>query len=159
MRIEPESRKSGPMAISARDIEMAKESSNILSSILKSQSCKYDLRYLQYNDPENLKIISLPESVITMLVQILTEMSQGNMVKVTPQHSELTTQEAADILNVSRPFIIKQLDEGKIPYKKVGTRRKILYKDLMEYQDSIYHARLKTLDKLTKDAEDMDMGY
>lgn len=159
MRRVPQKREPRHTSINPRDIEVAKESSNILSSLLKTDHCEYDLRYLQYNDPDNLKIISLPEPALNMLLQILTEMSRGNMVKITPQHSELTTQEAADILNVSRPFVIKQLDEGKIPYKMIGTRRKILFQDLMEYQESIYRVRLNTLDKLTRDAEDLDMGY
>ena len=86
-------------------------------------------------------------------------MSKGNAVTIVSIHAELTTQEAANLLNVSRPFIIKLLEDGKISYKMVGTRRKILFKNLMLYKETMYHARLKTLDELSKDAQDLDIGY
>jgi excisionase family DNA binding protein len=144
---------------SNKDIEIAKESSRILSSLINKQHPSLALHYLQSKDSENIKIISLPDSVLIMLLDILIQMSKGNTVTIRPLHAELTTQEAADILNVSRPFIIKQLEDGKIPYKMVGTRRKVLLQDLLKYKETMYSARLNALDKLTKDAQDLDMGY
>lgn len=73
--------------------------------------------------------------------------------------SPLTTQEAANLLNVSRPYLITSLEEGKLPYRKVGTRRKILFEDLMNYKGKDDAERLKILNKLTEEAQDLDMGY
>ncbi len=86
-------------------------------------------------------------------------MAEGNAVTIIPIHAELTTQEAANLLKVSRPFLITLLEEGKLPYRKVGTRRKVLFEDLMNYKKKDDTERLKILNKLTQEAQDLNMGY
>jgi excisionase family DNA binding protein len=76
-----------------------------------------------------------------------------------PVESELTTQQAADVLGVSRPFLVKELDAGKIPVRMVGTHRRIRLEDLTRYRGTIDEKRHKVLDKLTKQAQELDMGY
>jgi len=142
-----------------KDIEMAKVARRALVGFLhkKSKSPIFDFQLLNGNqETENLH---LSAAAVEMLLDILTQMAKGNGVSIVSVHAELTTQEAAELLNVSRPFIIRLLESGKISYKLVGTRRKILLDDLMEYKESMYHARLSTLDKLTEDAQDLGMGY
>jgi excisionase family DNA binding protein len=139
-----------------KDIELAKQSSRTLAGLLNKKAKTFDL---ELSDSNGTKKIVLPAYAIKILSDILTQMSLGNAVTIVPLHAELTTQEAAEILNVSRPFIIKLLEDGKISYKMVGTRRKILFKNLMLYKETMYHARLKTLDELSKDAQDLDIGY
>ena len=139
-----------------KDIELAKQSSRALAELLNKKVKTFDL---ELSNSSGTKKIILPAYAIKILSDILTQMSLGNAVTIVPLHAELTTQEAAEILNVSRPFIIKLLEDGKISYKMVGTRRKILFKNLMLYKETMYHARLKTLDELSKDAQDLDIGY
>ncbi|WP_347253642.1 helix-turn-helix domain-containing protein [Leminorella grimontii] len=78
--------------------------------------------------------IELPTSALTMLIDILGELAAGNAVQIVPVHAELTTQEAANMLNVSRPHMVKLLEEGKLPFHKTGRHRRVLFADLMAYK-------------------------
>ena len=86
-------------------------------------------------------------------------MAAGNAVAITPLHPELTTQQAADFLNVSRPFLVGLLEEGKLPFRKVGTHRRILYNDLMAYKQQEDQARRRVLNELAKQAQELGLGY
>jgi excisionase family DNA binding protein len=103
--------------------------------------------------------VSIPVSALRLFVELLTELGEGNMVKLVPVHAELTTQEAADLLNISRPTLIKLLNEEEIPYHRTGNRRKILFSDLQDYKKRIERARLATLGELSALDQELGMGY
>ena len=84
-------------------------------------------------DPDGGEI-ELPQSVFQVLKQIVSYMMRGRAIFLVPDNKELTTQEAADLLCVSRPYFVKLLDEGKLPYVKVGSHRRVRFTDLMRYQ-------------------------
>lgn len=103
--------------------------------------------------------LTLPKSVTPLLIHLLTEMAQGNAVTLIPVHAELTTQEAANILNVSRPHLVSLLEAGKIPFHKAGTHRRIKFVDLEEYRANFEAQRRAALDELAAQAQDLGMGY
>ena len=126
----------------AANVQLALESSRRLTQFLAARPEKaLRVRIEPENEPE--ESISIPVAAFRLLNSILTEMAKGNAVTLIPVHAELTTQQAADILNVSRPFLIEQLERGVIPYRKVGTHRRVMFKDLMEYKQTMDHNRLK----------------
>jgi excisionase family DNA binding protein len=90
----------------------------------------------------------LPGSVVRVLLGVLTEMAQGNAVSVIPIHQEMTTQQAAELLNVSRPHLVGLLENGKIPFHKVGTHRKVKLMDVLDYQQQEQASRSQALDEL-----------
>jgi len=78
--------------------------------------------------------LELPRGVLNLLITMLAEAAQGHSVTLIPDHKEMTTQEAADFLNVSRPFIVKQLEQGAIPFSRRGKHRRIKFANLLAYQ-------------------------
>lgn len=103
--------------------------------------------------------VEVPVSALRLLVDILTELGDGNTVKLIPVHAEMTTQEAADVLNMSRPTLIKILDDGEIPYHRTGNRRKVKYSDIMAYKHDVDQKRLKSLDELSELDQSLGLGY
>lgn len=146
-----------PMIPSDSEVELARTSSRILSGLNLKKTKTIDILLETGNHHSNS--VTLPFVAFKLLLNILTQMAEGNAVTLIPVHAELTTQEAADLLNVSRPYLIRLLEENRIPFRKVGTRRRVLFQDLMDYKAKIDAARRKTLDELAAEAQDLDMGY
>ena len=145
-----------PIVPTAQEAAIAREASRMLATHIKHLP---DIRFQILEDKKTVEKLVLPPAAIRMLLDILTEMAAGNAITLIPVHAELTTQQAADALNVSRPFLVNLLEEKKIPYRKVGTHRRILFEDLMRYKKQIDADRRAALDQLTKEAQDLNMGY
>lgn len=114
---------------------------------------------LTITDSKKSVEITLPQDVFKLLISVLAEIGRGNAVTVMPVEAELTTQQAADILNVSRPYLIALLVDGQIPYRRVGTRRRVKLIDILSYKRGIDEARMKVLEDLAAEAQKLDMGY
>lgn len=115
-----------------REIKAAIEGQRALAAYLATQ---FETQHIQIFDEQNeVHRIELPTSALRLLVDILAALAEGNAVKVVPIHAELTTQEAADLLNVSRPHMIKLLESGEISYHKTGKHRRVRFADLMDYK-------------------------
>jgi excisionase family DNA binding protein len=103
--------------------------------------------------------VKIPLSALKYLNTIIDLMAQGKAITVNPVDAEITTQEAADLLNVSRPFIVKLLEKGEIPFHKVGSHRRIKLKDFIKYKNQYKKQQREALDELAKQAQELDMGY
>lgn len=145
------------VAPSEADVLLARESSRLLATHQLGQRSSIRLQLLDDGDPAQTMIV--PASALRLFVHLLTEMSLGNAVTLIPTHAELTTQQAADLLNVSRPYVVKLLDEGKIPSRTVGKYRRVRFDDLMAYKRKDDDARTKVLDQLSAEAQELEMGY
>ena len=139
----------------AEDAAMARDSRQVLSRHLDGLK-PLKLSIIGNNQAET---IILPTSVGALLMDILEAIAVGKGIAVIPKNTELTTVQAADVLNVSRPFLIKLLEEKKIPYRMVGKHRRIRMEDVMAYKGAIDQEREVVLDQLIADAQDQEMGY
>lgn len=101
----------------------------------------------------------MPRGAFDLLLEILGQMANGNAVTIVPVNAELTTQQAADLLNVSRPYLIGLLEQGKIPFSRVGTHRRIRAEDLLLYRRELASETRASVQELTQQAEDLDLGY
>jgi len=103
--------------------------------------------------------IPIPEKAFTYLIEVLSNMSDGKSMDIVAEERELTTQQAADMLNVSRPFVVKLLEDGRIPFKKVGKHRRILLQDILRIKDQQSKTRESQLEKLARDSQKLGLGY
>jgi len=140
-----------------REMQAAVEGQRMLAAYLATRT---DTQRIQIFDDENrAHQVELPTSALRLLVDILAELADGNAVKVVPVHAELTTQEAADLLNVSRPHLIKLLESNALPYHRTGKHRRVRFSDLMHYKAERDQASADAMDELSRQAQELRMGY
>ncbi|MEP6754096.1 MAG: helix-turn-helix domain-containing protein [Chthonomonadales bacterium] len=138
------------------EMRLASESSRALDELVARKS-KLILQTIDTN--EFRQQISLPAPALRMLSEILREIAKGNSLTLSSVQAHLTTQEAADILNVSRPFLIGLLDAGRIPFQRLGSHRRILLSDLMEFKSKADAAAEMAFNQLTQEAQKLGLGY
>jgi excisionase family DNA binding protein len=139
------------------DARLALESSRRLATHQLGRKSSVCIQLL--DDGQETDTITVPVSALRLFLHLLAEMSRGNAVTLIPTNAELTTQQAADLLRVSRPYLVKLLDEGRIPCRTVGKYRRVRFDDLMTYKQRDDEARAKVLDQLTAEAQELEMGY
>jgi excisionase family DNA binding protein len=145
------------VAPSEADALLARESSRRLATHKLGKRSSVRIQLLA--DGEEAETVLVPASALRLFLHLLVEMSQGNAVTLIPTHAEMTTQQAADLLHVSRPYLVKLVDEGRIPCRTVGKYRRVRFDDLMAYKQKDDEARAKVLDQLTAEAQELGMGY
>ena len=96
------------------------------------------------------EMISIPPGAVRLFLDILTQLGQGRAVTIVPGKVELTTQEVADYLNVSRPYVVKLIESGKLPARLVGTRRRVSFADLIKFDEEDRKTRRAALDELAR---------
>lgn len=145
-----------PTVLAPAEAETAAEAARALSDVLQTEASA-TITIIPDREPGSR--ISVPLAAFHLLVDILAQLANGNAVKVVPIETELTTQQAANLLNVSRPYLIQLLEEDKIPYRKVGTRRRVLFTDLMAYKHRDEAERRRIAAELTAEAQRLNLGY
>ena len=141
----------------ARDVELARAALVRMRPVLDDAKLADDqpITITVAGGPE---AIVVPRSVLDLLVRVLGSLSAGEGITVVPAHAELTTQQAADLLNVSRPHLVKLLSEGTIEHRTVGTHRRVLAQSLMDYMRIDDQRRGAAADELTALAQDMNLS-
>lgn len=137
------------------DVEQAKISSRTLSKYADVDRVQLAIRGCNGESDD----LVLPGHVLQILLDVLSEMSKGNAISLIPHHQELSTQEAANLLNVSRPFLVGLLEKGEIPFRKVGAHRRVLLRDVLGYKESTDRLRAQALDDLAALSQGEGMGY
>lgn len=111
------------------------------------------------SDEAAMPSVSVPPPVLKFLGQVLGLMSRGRPIVLMPERQELSTVEVANYLNVSRPFVIKEIEAGRLKHRKVGTHRRVLYEDLVEYASSMRAQQEAALDRMAENAQELGLGY
>ncbi|MBK7708086.1 MAG: helix-turn-helix domain-containing protein [Acidobacteria bacterium] len=135
------------MTLTNSEIALAQKGQKILSGKKRAT--------LVVNDQN----VELSLAVTKILAKTLSYIAKGKTVAVTPEPTEFSSQQAADFLKVSRPFLVKLLETGEIPFRKVGKHRRVRFEDLISYKQQIDDKRLKVLAKLAEQAQELNLGY
>lgn len=104
-------------------------------------------------------VLELPPKVLRLFADLLGQMARREPIALIPQKLELTTQDAANLLNVSRPFIVKEIEAGKLHYRKVGRHRRIEFKEVMRYKEAMQSRAEDALQELADQAQKLGLGY
>jgi excisionase family DNA binding protein len=142
---------------SKQEQKLARENLDVIEQVV--QRHQSDSQPVEFEVIDEKTHIKIPPSALRFLNTILKQMAQGKAISVIPSETEVSTQQAAEILNVSRPHVVKLVESGEIPYHKVGTHRRIKLKDIERYKQCQDKERRKHLSELAKQAQELDMGY
>lgn len=145
-----------PAPMTASDLEMARLAQRcIMEALDHSRAATITLT----TDDGTHPTIAVPPASLKLIGQLLGAMSEGQSITLVPTNREFTTVEAAHFLNVSRPFVIKEIAEGRLRHRMVGTHRRIALNDLMEYAKQMREAKLTALDRMAENARDLGLDY
>lgn len=134
-----------------QEIDAAGRAVRALACVDKSQPVRLVV------DNNDMPDVALPSGIFSILMKMLAEIGNGNAVTVVPILADLTTTQAAELLNVSRPHVIKLIERGELDHKMVGTHRKVLARSALEYQAKTHQKRGEALDQLSELDEELEL--
>jgi len=153
----PQQDAGAPVIPTPHDVALAAASSRVLAQHVPSQPA--DVQFRLVEDGQDTEVVTVPRAALTLFLRMLKEMAQGHAVTLLPLQTELTTRQAAEVLNVSRPFLVRLLEDAQIPYRKVGTHRRVRLQDVLAYKARTDADRRAALDELTAEAQRLGLGY
>jgi excisionase family DNA binding protein len=145
---------------SKEDVELAKAAQRcIVSALDHSRAVSIAIIDDKSQDLANAPVLALPPKVLRLFADMLGSLAQGKAVSIIPKELDITTQEAAMYLNVSRPYFVRLLEEGKIPFHLVGTHRRVAFKDVVDYKEARRKISEAALQELVDQAQKLGLGY
>ena len=145
-----------PPPMSLQDIEMARVAQRcIMEALDRSRAAAITLTTDSGEHPS----VEVPPAALRLIGQLLGAMSEGRPITLVPSSQEFTTVEAAHFLNVSRPFVIKEIDAGRLSHRKVGSHRRIAFEDLIAYARKMRERQEAALERMAEDARSLGLDY
>lgn len=156
MRTFEKARQVLPPPMSPNDIEMARVAQRcIMEALDHSRAASITLT----TDSGEHPVVEVPPAALKLIGQLLGAMSEGRPISLVPSSQEFTTVEAAHFLNVSRPFVIKEIEAGRLPHRMVGTHRRVAFEDLMAYARKMRERQDDALERLAENARELRLEY
>lgn len=156
MRTLERAREVVPPPISEEEVEMARVAQRcIMTALDHSRAVQITLT----TDTGEQPSIAVPPAALRLIGQLLGAMSEGRPITLIPEQQEFTTVEAAHFLNVSRPFVIKEIEKGNLPYRMVGTHRRIAFEDLIAYGKQMRQKQSAALERMAQNARELGLDY
>ena len=146
------------VSLSDQDAELLAQASRLMGEALDRSRARRIALVEEREDGGDIVRLEVPPATLRLLSQILALMARQQTFVLYPESSELTTKQAAEVLGVSRPFLIRVLEAGQIPFRKVGRHRRVLMQDVLAYKKTMQIKRRAALDELVKASEDIG-GY
>lgn len=145
---------------SEEEVELAKAAQRcIISALDHSRAVNIAIVEDGVARLEDSPLLKLPPKVLRLFANLLGALAQGKAVAVLPKELDITTQEAAMYLNVSRPYFVRLLEEGKIPFHKVGTHRRVSFEDVVKYKEARREMSRNAMQELADEAQELGLGY
>ena len=135
------------------EVAVASQAASLMASALTTKGLPFTVQ----RDGQDVRV-DLSPSVGQLVLDVLTHVGRGRMVTVLPYDADLTTKEAADLLNVSRPHLTKLLTDGRIPHHKVGSHRRVRAEDVIAFRERREAERSDALDELQRLGQEFDAG-
>ena len=147
-----------PPILTEEEAELAKAAQRCIMAAL-DHSRAPAIALIDERSKRDVPAIKLPPQVLRLMAQVLGAMGERRPIVLVPSKHEMTTVEAAHFLNVSRPFVIKEIEQGRLKHHKVGTHRRIAYEDLVAYKTMMRDGQRQALQSLADDAQELGLGY
>ena len=145
-----------PPPMSPQEVEMARTAQRcIMEALDHSRAAAITLTTADGSHP----VVELPPAALRLIGQLLGAMSEGRPITLMPAKQEFSTVEAANFLNVSRPFVIKEMEEGRLPHRKVGTHRRVAFEDLLDYAKETRNRQEQALERMAENARELGLDY
>jgi len=145
-----------PPKMSPQEVEMARAAQRcIMAALEHSRAPAITLTISNGVHPT----VELPPAALKLIGQLLGAMSEGRPITLMPSKQEFSTVEAANFLNVSRPFVIKEIEEGRLPHRKVGRHRRVAFEDLVAYGCEMRKRQEGALEHMAENARELGLGY
>lgn len=156
MRTLENARQVLPPPLSRQDMEMARVAQRcIMEALDHSRAAAITLT----TDSGEHPTVDVPPAALKLIGQLLGALSEGRPITIVPSNQEFSTVEAAHFLNVSRPFVIKEIESGKLPHRMVGTHRRVAFEDLVAYARKMRERQEAALERLAENSRELGLDY